>query len=191
VKNGFAIINGLISLEAKREADPAIQGVLTDMRNRIGAMSKLYDLLNRSFGTDETRLDSYLRQLSDVLYSTYLADHGAVKLELLLDEMHIDTHMAMSIGLIFNELFTNALKYAFRASGHGTIRITLKSVKENGVLEISDDGAGLPENFDIQKSGGLGMEIVRMLAVQIKGKLEVERAARTAFRITFPRVHKA
>ena len=108
-------------------------------------------------------------------------------LELETDPLELDVDQSMAIGLIVNELVTNALKYAYPAELGGVIRIALRE-HPNGerVLSVGDDGPGLAGN----KSGAtktLGMSLVATLARQLRGRVEVDGTRGTLVRVLFPR----
>jgi PAS domain S-box-containing protein len=186
VKNSFAIVTGIVGLEANRLYDPAMRNVLMDIRNRIGSLSNLYDLLNHKHDVKDIRLDHYLNQLSHSLIDSYISEKNRITLRMELDEICIDVDRAISIGLMVNELFTNALKYAFPGSRQGTVGVSLK--QEGCILriEVSDNGDGLPPDFNINKPKGLGLELVRLLVNQLEGTMTVDRGAETVFRISMP-----
>ncbi len=95
--------------------------------------------------------------------------------------------IAVPVGLIANELLTNAFKHAFVNRKEGKIEVCL-SVSEEGVtsLTVSDDGVGLPEGFDINASKTLGLHVVKVLAEeQLDGNLEVVRDKGTTFKVEF------
>lgn len=186
VKNSLAIITGLIGLEAGRSTDAAFRDTLTEIRNRVGALSNLYDLLFRSKEVRETRLDQYVEQMGRSLVSTYSSHEGPIELDLRLEKVYIDVKRAVPLGLILNELLTNAVKHAFPENRGGSIRVSLAKKGDELLLEISDNGRGLPPDFNVHKSGAMGLEIVRMLVSQLEGRLEVKRGKETAFCISVP-----
>ncbi|MFW6137078.1 MAG: sensor histidine kinase, partial [Candidatus Aminicenantaceae bacterium] len=89
------------------------------------------------------------------------------------------------LGLIINELLSNALKHAFPGGRKGNIWIELHSGEDRKKLSIKDNGVGLPENFDFKNADSLGMQLVSSLIDQIKGTLELKTAPETAFIIYF------
>jgi two-component sensor histidine kinase len=99
-------------------------------------------------------------------------------------ESSIET--ALPVGLIINELLTNAFKYAFPDKNPGTILVGLSEAEEDFCLiTVSDNGVGLPANFIPESSSSLGMYIVRLLAEQLDGTLQIDRTNGTTFNIRF------
>jgi two-component sensor histidine kinase len=186
VKNSFAIITGIIGLEVNRLNGPAIQDVLKDLRNRVASLSNLYDILNRGHDLKDIRLDHYLDQMSRSLIESYDSEKGRIALDVRLDEIRIDVNRAIPIGLMVNELLTNALKHAFPENRRGTIGIALKHEGDAIGIEVSDNGAGLPPDFSINKPKGLGYELVRLLATQLNGTIMIDSAGKTVFSISIP-----
>jgi two-component sensor histidine kinase len=86
-----------------------------------------------------------------------------------------------------NELITNALKHAFPNERRGTVRVELYMVGDReATLSVSDDGIGIPDGFDPEKSISLGMQLVSTLVEQLEGQLEIVRQLGTTFRVRFP-----
>jgi PAS domain S-box-containing protein len=186
VKNSFAIVTGIVGLEANRLDKPAMKDVLMDIRNRIGSLSNLYAILNHEHEVKDIRLDHYLDQMSRSLTESYASEKGLITMRMDLAEISIDVSRAISIGLIVNELLTNALKYAFPGSRKGSIGIELKQEGGAATIVVSDNGVGLPSGFDMNKTKGLGLELVRLLTNQLDGTIAIESDGETKFRISIP-----
>ena len=96
---------------------------------------------------------------------------------------------AIPCGLIINELVSNALKYAFPKDNKGEIKIAFHSFNENEVeLIVSDNGVGLPKDFDLTNPESMGLRLVRIMTEQIEGKLELDRNDGTKFQIRFKKM---
>jgi PAS domain S-box len=186
VKNSFAIVTGIVGLEANRLNDPAMRDVLMDIRNRISSLADLYTILNNTHEVKDIRLDHYLDQMSHSLIDSYASEKYRITLRMELDEIHIEVNRAISIGLMVNELFTNALKYAFPESRQGIIGVLLKQEGDIIRIEVSDNGYGLPPDFNINKPKGLGLELVRLLVNQLEGTMTIDSGTDTVFRISIP-----
>jgi len=90
-------------------------------------------------------------------------------------------------GLIINELVTNSLKYAFPKGRSGQIDVHFKQTRTYTQLRVSDNGIGLPSNFDFKETQSLGLQLVATLTDQLQGKIELRNKSGTTFIITFPR----
>jgi two-component sensor histidine kinase len=102
------------------------------------------------------------------------------------EEAHYDIDTAIPLGLILNELVSNAYKYAFDGRKQGELNVEVKSLGSGKhQLTVTDTGAGLPENFDFQKAKSLGLRLVRRLAKQLYGNVEYSNIGGAKFVINF------
>jgi two-component sensor histidine kinase len=203
VKNSLAIVASLLALQARAAEEPAVQAALSDARSRVEAIAGVHDQLWRQGdragkagepgGTEgegvpgELDLGPFLEKLVANLAS------GAPgqRLACTACPQRISADRAIPIGLLVNELVTNALKYAYppetRPEG-GEIRVCAERDAEGLVVEVSDDGIGLPAGFEIGRSSkSLGMRVVGSLTRQLGGSLTTPARARGAcFRLEVP-----
>ena len=187
IKNSLSIIASLINMETYRSTNPEMKEMLSKIRNRINSMSNLYDLLSTSQNASEIQLNQYIERIVESLFKSYLKEKGKIDLEMHLDKILIDVDVALSIGLILNELITNTLKYAFPNNRSGSIRIALYHKKDTVTIEVEDDGVGIPSGVTVDNSSGLGMLLVQLLSEQINGSFEkVTIDKGSFFQITFP-----
>lgn len=187
VKNSLSIIASLVGFESDRIDNLAMKEILEHIRNRIISVSQVYDMLYETQEIKEIQLDQYLRQLAEYLMKTFNAGRARpVELRMDHDEVRISTKRAIPAGLILNELLTNAMKHAFPDDRQGSIAMTLVRRGDNVVLTVADDGAGLPRGFDINKSKGLGLVLVRTLATQLGARVEYAGGKGSRFCISFP-----
>jgi two-component sensor histidine kinase len=148
-------------------------------------MALLHEHLYRSDNLDKIHLDSYIRSLATIVLSTISGHRVSLSLDLGESESTIET--ALPIGLIVNELLTNAIKYAFPDGQNGEIFLSLKKENEKDfTLTVKDNGIGLPPNFSFETENSLGMFIVRLLVEQLDGSIEVTKDPGTTFTICFP-----
>jgi len=187
VKNNLQVVHSLLDLQSYGVSDPAALTVLRDSQSRIRAMALVHEQLYKSADLTQINLADYVESLVYSLLDTYQATQGRTSLRIELAPCSLDIETALPCGLIFTELISNALKYAFPNNRQGEITVT-SSVQPEGqiTLKVQDNGIGLPEDFDFQQVSSLGLSLVRNLTKQIKGKVQVySPAVGTAFQITF------
>ena len=185
VKNNLQVITSLLNLQAGRARDPAVRSLIAESRDRVQAMALIHQLLFERRDWSTVQLGPYLRRLSDLLASTY--GRGRVELHVDADEVELDVQRAVPCGLLVNELVTNAFKHAFPEGGRGCIRIELRrEAGDTARLLVSDDGRGLPEDLEIERIDSLGMQLVPLLAEQVRGTLRMERGPGARFELRFP-----
>ncbi|MCK4911927.1 MAG: response regulator, partial [Thermodesulfovibrionales bacterium] len=186
VKNNMATIVSLLHLQGKASHDENTIAALKDSENRVRAMSSIHEILYLSEDACHVELGDYLKRIATSLHSGYINDHDRVRLEVDIDRVSVYSEVAIPCGLIVNELLTNAAKHAFPEGRKGSIRLVLRELNENRILlSVSDNGIGLPDNFEVGSTGSLGMEIVSALVGQIGGELEMDPSNGAAFKITF------
>ena len=195
VKNNLQVISSLLYLQSRTIKDAELLSMFDDSRNRIRSMALIHEKLYQSNGFSEINLFDYVDSLLNQLKKSFRSKELMVKNYILIDhdiKFNLDT--AMACGLIINELITNAFKYAFpeswvakQAADH-EFKIEIQTIKENEhsyTLVISDNGIGIPEDFEIEKAESLGLKIVTTMVTQIGGSMEIKRDAGTKFMISF------
>jgi len=186
VKNSFAMVASLIHLESDRVNSQEARSTLMDLHARVKSLSDLYAMLFRSGDSARVLLDEYCGQVIDSLGQMFLAGAKKVMVEKKLDRVQCDVKSATSVGLILNELLTNAFKYAFPAGKTGSVEVRLEARGDRFVLTVSDDGIGPPPDFDPERSAGFGFTIIRLLSRQLDASLCFERNSRTVFWLSVP-----
>jgi two-component sensor histidine kinase len=102
-----------------------------------------------------------------------------------MDEVELSLDASIPCGLIFNELISNALKYAFNGMKKGALNIGLREKNHQVTLYVKDNGVGLPKNIDVFNTDSLGLQLVSALTGQLDGKLDFKSEEGTNFIITF------
>ncbi|MBW7895518.1 MAG: PAS domain-containing protein [Opitutaceae bacterium] len=184
VKNNLQVITSLLRLEAARHAEPQVKDVLREMQGRIRSMALLHETVYRADNVARVNLSIYLRQLTTQLFRAQNSPGERVRLKLDLTPVTVELDQAIPCGLIVNELVTNSLKHGFAGAQRGEVCVSLQPVGRGAVqLVVSDTGAGLPVDFDLEKTDSLGLRLVTDLARQIGGELQF--AAGPSFMVTF------
>ncbi len=177
VKNSLAIVASLVGLEELSLTDKPARAIFANTRSRIESISALYEILYHSGDIDQINLRHYIQRLVDGLSQSYLPKSGAVTIETELADTQLDLKRAMPLGIILNELVTNALKYAFPTPGQsGVIRVELAQTAEGLRLVVADNGIGLAPPLPPGRPAGTGMKLVEMLARQLNSQLTIESA---------------
>ena len=165
VKNSLQIVSSMLHLQASTADDDAVAAQLSDASSRVSAVGRAYERLTYDADVENIDLRTYLQAVcADAMNASpncRLHFDGA-------DGIWLYADRAISLALIVNELVTNAVKYAFSNGHEGHIFVRLVRQDANTALvSVRDDGIGLPPNFDLSMSKGLGMRIVTALARQL------------------------
>jgi PAS domain S-box-containing protein len=191
VKNNMQVISSLVDLQADEVKDDAVRGIFQDVIYRVRSMAMVHEKLYQSADLSRVDFGDYAQSLLQYLWRAQGAANGGFQLELELESILMPVNAAVPCGLILNELFSNALKHAFRDREGGRVTVRLG---EDGAgrarLDVCDDGVGLPAGFDWRSAPSLGLRLVQMLARQLHAAVELESADGTTFTITFE-VHQS
>jgi PAS domain S-box-containing protein len=186
VKNSFNLIKSLMYLEREKLDNKEAKKILENLEMRIGTLSQMYSLLNLSGISQKIDLGKYLNQITNSLAESYIEDATRIEIKSSYDDIETSPRTASSIGLIVNEILTNSLKYAFPDSKHGNIYVSLKKINEDAEIEITDDGVGVSNNFNLEEATGMGLQLINMLTQQLSGTVTVEANHGTKFKVVFP-----
>ena len=156
----------LLSLQSQNDAPPAVTTALQDARSRIQSMMIVYDKLYRSADFRNVSLREYLTPLIDEIVASYTIS-AKITVEKLIDDFPLHAEKLFPVGLILNELLTNAMKYAFDGRSSGRIVVTVSRTASGIVLVVHDDGPGLPEAALSGRSAGFGIKLVEMMMTQV------------------------
>jgi two-component sensor histidine kinase len=165
VKNKFAIISSVIAMQA-RGAAPETEEALNAVAHRVRVLSDLHNYLQMSRGDGEVRMDEYLGGLCNDLMEAVKTIRPISHL-MMVEPIALDMRTALAIGLIVNELVTNAIKHAFPNDRVGVIRVELKRKDQGIVLIVSDDGIGCKA----AAGSNLGTRLTTLLAGQLGGEI--------------------
>lgn len=187
VKNNLQIIISLLNLQMGIETNTLCIGPLEKMKDRIGSMALVHELLYRSSSFSRIPFDSYILELIEAIKDSLLPIDRNIVLKTDLDEIYFPIEMAVPCGLIINELVGNSLIHAFPESREGSVFISLKRHKNRLHLLISDDGVGMPSEGYREGSGEtLGYVLVSTLTSQLHGKMTISSEHGTQTSISFP-----
>ncbi len=188
VKNNLQIIVSLLKLQSKYVNDPKDLQIFNSSRSRVETMSLIHEKLYKSNDISDIDLGSYIKDLVSHILKAYKVNHDEISFELKSDSIQLSIDTAIPCGLIINELINNSLKYAFPEGHQGKIEINISRAGEGIILEIRDNGTGIPETFDISSSDSLGLQLVETLIRQISGTVELDVTSGTKFIIKFKEI---
>jgi two-component sensor histidine kinase len=184
VKNNLQIISSLLNLQASRQSSD-VRMLFVETNARVRSIALVHEQLHRSDDFSAIDIYSYLKALTSGLLQTYGTLRTDVRVDGAASALTIDT--AIPCGLIVNELVSNALKYAFPNERSGKIAVSLNEESDCMTLQVCDDGIGIPDTVDIARAPTMGLQLVRSLAQQLGGTIDLERDHGTRVRIRFPR----
>ena len=184
VKNNLQIVSSLLKLQAGKTTNKEIQVSLGEAQDRLNSMATLHQLLYKNNQMTSLSLDDYLASLIAQISASFSSTIKNVRVKINLIELELDIDTAIPLGLITNEIMSNAYKHAFDGKP-GEINVSLSKLNNKYVLKISDNGIGIPANFDLSSIDSLGLDIVSILSEQIDAELKIYNNNGAHFEIVF------
>ncbi|MEX6689994.1 histidine kinase dimerization/phosphoacceptor domain -containing protein [Danxiaibacter flavus] len=173
VKNNLQIVISLLNTQSEYLNNADAIAAIRNSQHRMHAMSLIHQRLYQVENLGKIDMEWYVRELITYMKESF---EYTDKIRFVVDvkQVCLDSAQAVPVGLIINEAVTNAIKYAFPNGRPGTITLALKHAAEGGcLLQISDDGVGLPQDYDVEQGDSLGMSLMHGLADQLDGTLQL------------------
>jgi PAS domain S-box-containing protein len=187
VKNNLTVVYSLLELQALKEKDEKIKQVFKESQARIRSMALVHEKLYQSDTFSRVDLTSYLRELTQYIVRINYGSSKPIHVIFEGENVFVDINQAVPCGLLANEIFTNACKYAFTNTEHPVITITTEEGDKDNLLTIRDNGEGLPDDFNLASIDTLGFRLIKTFVSQIKGTLKMQNDNGLVYHIKFPR----
>jgi len=186
VKNNLQVISSLLYLQSKKiKNQPALE-MFVESQNRIRSMALIHEKLYQSDDMVHIDFSEYIHSLIGHLSNSYGDKLVDVKINMLVEDVKLSIDKGIPCALIVNELVVNALKYAFPNERRGEITIRIsRDGNRSVVLSVADNGVGIPHTVDLANSETLGLQLVKHLSQQLKGRIDIQNGQGTNFLITF------
>ena len=186
VKNNLQIISSLLNIQSENINDPMVLSSIREGQSRVQAMSLIHQNLYQSEHLSNVDIENYLKELIVYLSEMFAKEGKEISVEVDANNINFDIDTAIPLGLIVNELVSNAYKYAFEQQASGKIKIGIKALNETDYeLKVDDDGKGLPDDFNPSKSKSLGLKLVSILSRQLRGKFSSSSSKGANFVVLF------
>ncbi|WP_048159140.1 MASE3 domain-containing protein [Methanosarcina sp. WWM596] len=205
IKNNLQVISSLLSLQAEKFEDREVIEAFRESQNRVASIALIHEELHGGDNLDALDFAGYLQKLTADIFNSYRVGKDGLSLKLDLEQVFLGMDTAIPLGIIVNELVSNAMKHAFSDKKEGEIHISLHSKENPGsldglsgscpeclennnfhyVLTVADNGRGIPEEIDFRNADSLGLQLLTILVEQIDGCIELNRDHGTEFIIWF------
>ncbi|MDZ4664094.1 MAG: sensor histidine kinase [Bacteroidota bacterium] len=194
VKNNLQIINSVINLQSDKTQNVELNEVLSELKGRISSIALTHQMLYQRGTSSSVVLCEYLQNLIAQIYTSYENEHIKVNFNCNNKEFIINIDTAIPLGLLVNEIMTNAFKHAFKKTHalpagkkEGIIQVDANVSLKQVELTIKDNGVGLPDNYNdmMNKPSSLGFELIAILVEQIDAKLEIKNNDGACFVLNF------
>jgi two-component system, sensor histidine kinase PdtaS len=185
VKNNFHIVASLLEIQCSYLKNKEALTAIKDSQHRIHSMSIIHQKLYQSETFSTIHVPEYIYELVEYLRESY-AIRENIHFDLHIEKVELNHGAAITLGLILNEAITNAIKYAFADKGEGKISISLTHLSSTELLlSVSDNGRGLPADFNNHIGASMGMELLQGLTDDIGGSFSIQTNGGTHINIIF------
>jgi two-component sensor histidine kinase len=182
VKNNLQIILSLLNLNVRFYSSDPME-VINDTKSRLNYMSVLHEKIYKSTSFTEVDIEDYLPDLINSLINMH---NSNIVVNNNISSFMLDLDIAIPIGLIVTEIVNNTIKFSFPNNESGNLYVNFNVEDTLGILDLYDDGVGLPDSFDFESSTGLGMTVIKSLTSQIDADTFIIPDEGAHFRIIFP-----
>ena len=186
VKNNLAVIDALIEDIKDEFDDTNIHVKLNELQNRINSINEIHRQLYFNKDITHLNLKNYLDKISHSIQESFGREDVRINNNVP-DTFKLEVNTSFPIGLIVNEFLTNSFKYAFDKQDNPKINIELLKKGRNYILKLSDNGKGLPPDLDIENLDSFGLNIMQLLAKQLKGNFRIKNENGVQIEIEFPK----
>ena len=190
VKNNLQIINSLLRLQSHYVSDEEALYALNESQNRVMSMAMIHEKMYKTENLSDIVLKDYVSELATEIITTYdLRSNVELDLDIKVSKFTIDT--LTPLGLIMNEVITNAMKYAFPEGRKGVFKVHMGRTDTKGKyrLTIGDDGVGMPIDLSNEQGDSLGTTLIDSLTEQLNGQIKRLDCPGTVYELIFEDIH--
>jgi two-component system, sensor histidine kinase PdtaS len=186
VKNNLQILSSIFTLQVQQQTDETILLAMKSGEGRVNAMALIHKKLYNDQGSLDIRIKEYIHELVQYLVHSYGFNNRSLRLSVHVEEIKLDVDKVIRIGLIVNELVSNAFKYAYANQDLPQLDVHIAHEAGQIQVEVRDNGAGLPEAFDVESAQSFGLRMIRTFVRELRGKLAVNNQGGARFMLNIP-----
>jgi len=186
VKNNLQIVMSLLATQSGAVQNEEAQEAILESQSRVQAIALIHDQLYKTGNTRQVNLSLYIKELVQSLNSSLNDNMKNIAIICEVDDITLDVSQTIPVGIILNETVTNALKYAFPDHQTGSINILVKQIEDFIEIQISDNGVGLPKEFNPASLNTLGITLLKGLTRQLKGSYRLKNDHGLTIVLRFP-----
>ncbi|MCB0777495.1 MAG: sensor histidine kinase [Chitinophagaceae bacterium] len=179
VKNNLQVISSLLELQSETAADKHTAEKFQEGSQRVQSMAYIHQNLYQGDTVESIDVKKYVEMLTSNLMQSYNASASGIKLDTDVEALRLHSETVIPLGMIINELVSNSLKYAFKNKERGEIKVVLKKINEKLLLQVKDDGTGIPDYVDITKTNSFGYKIIKAFTQKLKALMTIDSKSGT------------
>jgi two-component system, sensor histidine kinase PdtaS len=186
VKNNLQILSSIFTLQVQQQTDEAVLQAMKSGEGRVNAMALIHKKLYSDNESLDIKIKEYIGELMQYLIHSYGFDQKQLRLSVQVEEIHLDVDKVIRIGLIVNELVSNAFKYAYARQESPSLEVRISQSAKDIHVEVKDNGAGVPDGFDLESAQSFGLRMIRTFTRELRGKLAVHNQNGACFMLNIP-----
>lgn len=183
VKNNLQVISSLLNLQSRTIEDQQAKNAIREGQNRVKSMALIHQNLYQTENMTSMEVSDYIGKLGESLFNSYNVNPEKVTFSMETEPLHLDVDTLIPIGLILNELLSNALKHAFPEDQKGEIKVTFKRQSDDLLLSVRDNGVGYSSTNPSLKKKSFGMTLIDAFSEKLNAAVEVLEQGGTAINI--------
>lgn len=185
VKTNLTMVLAVAELQIKNHKESDNQKILLNLHSLLRALTIIHESMSQTKKTNHVDLKNYSIKLSNRIGQALRKEKKDIQIKVsAADNLELDMKRAIPFALIINELVMNACNYGFKAGDSGVVKIELQKTQQQLIVKVTDNGYGLPDDFDKRAATGIGLRIVRAFSKQLDAKLEYSSKEYTTFKLT-------
>lgn len=174
VKNNLQVISSMLDLQSQTLKDEKATSIIKEGIQRVQSMAFIHQNLYQGNTVNAVNMNEYIKILSGHLFQTYNIRPEKIQLHTQIENFNLHTDTAIPLGMILNELISNSLKYAFKGKDDGDIWVCLKKNNNELLLQVKDNGVGMPPGFDPGHTSSFGYEMINAFSQKLKARMKIE-----------------
>jgi two-component sensor histidine kinase len=182
VKNNLAVVSGLLELQSYQIKNPEMQFILSKSTNRVMSIAKVHEKLYETSDFRNIPFENYVNELANIIFASINKEDKVINLDLDIQVESLNINHGVPLGIIFNELITNSIKYGFSESENNLISISVYNSDDSIRVIYIDNGVGIVD-FEATSGKSLGVTLIHSLLDQIDASFEYD--TKDKFKLTF------
>jgi PAS domain S-box-containing protein len=188
VKNNMEIISSLLNMQAYKSEDEKFKEQMKESRSKIHAMALVHEFLYLGENLAYINVNEYIEKLVEDIKELYISNNTHIDVDLNIDKMEFSINRCIQVGMLLHELCVNAFKYAFKDDRDNLLCIHMNLEDKNIRVKIRDNGDGLKNLDDLEKSDSIGMQLIHSIVdFQLHGTIEFKNNNGLECNIVFPK----
>ncbi|MEL6559204.1 MAG: histidine kinase dimerization/phosphoacceptor domain -containing protein [Bacteroidota bacterium] len=184
VKNNMELISSVLNLQSHMLTDESAISAISESKGRVDAMSLIHQKLYFTDNITHVNMREYIEQLvRNIAFTFGYIDSDDIEIKMDIVDLELKVDQAIPLCIILNELITNAFKYAFTGEVDAMLNVSLKSINDQLVLRLSDNGNGINEHQQLANSSSFGLQLVNTMIKQLNAEMKTSGKNGTQYEI--------